>query len=297
VERTADGGRTWEEILVIHEPALPTALPSPSFDEDQTVYGLSEYDLFRSADGGDTWERWSDERLAGRDFESRLTVIAIAPLPDEGRHQVFVGTGAGEFWSLDPMALAWERMSAPRPTLTASPTSTLVPGLTPSPTETPMANPPAGFYGPEGVFEQLWETDAELRRALGWAATSQATTVATAFQAFEGGAMIWREDAVLIYALFSDGSWAVFDDTWTPGEPEQDPGIVPPEGLLQPIRGFGKVWRNNPEVQTSLGWALQGEAGYTSAVQAFERGVLIRIEDTTYALVLVAGRPVAWYRR
>lgn len=109
--------------------------------------------------------------------------------------------------------------------------------------------------------------------------------------------MIWREDARLIYALFNDGSWMVFDDTWMAGEPEEDPTIVPPEGLLQPIRGFGKVWRNNADVRAGLGWALEGEAGYTSPVQTFERGVLIQIEEATYALVLTGGRPAIWYRR
>jgi DNA-binding beta-propeller fold protein YncE len=297
VEQTADGGGTWEEILAIYEPRLHTALPSSDFDEDKTIYGLSDYDLFRSTDGGETWERWSDERLAGRDFERRLTVMAIVSLPDERRHQVFVGTGAGELWSLDPTRLVWESMLTPTATSTPSPTAMPTPAIPPSATETPMTAPPPGFYRPEGVFGELWATDVDLRQALGWAATPQATTVSTAFQAFEGGTMIWREDARLIYVLSNDGSWAVFDDTWTPDEPEQDPNIVPPEGLLQPIRGFGKVWRNNPELQVGLGWALEEEAGYTSPVQTFEKGVLIRIGDTTYALVLAAGRPATWYQR
>jgi hypothetical protein len=59
----------------------------------------------------------------------------------------------------------------------------------------------------------------------------------------------------------------VFEDTWTDAEPESDPAIVPPAGLLQPIRGFGKVWRNNAGVRDGLGWALSPEQGFNGAYQ------------------------------
>ncbi len=71
--------------------------------------------------------------------------------------------------------------------------------------------------------------------------------------------MIWLEDNETIHIFYEDGvgyypehypDWQGhferFEDTWTPDEPESDPAVVPPEGLYQPIRGFGKVWRENP---------------------------------------------------
>jgi hypothetical protein len=184
---------------------------------------------------------------------------------------------------------------APMETATSSPTET--PTVIVTVAETPTPGPPPGFYRPEGIFGELWVADADVREDLGWASAAQSTELWTALQPFEGGAMIWREDTDQVYVAYRDGSWALFDSTWVDGEPEQDPGIVAPAGLLQPKRGFGKVWRDNPEVRSGLGWALEEEAGYTARVQSFERGGLLRIEDTTYVLVLTAGRPGTWYRR
>jgi hypothetical protein len=183
------------------------------------------------------------------------------------------------------------------PTETPTSTSTETPTVSATVAETPTTGPPQGFYRPEGVFGELWAADGEVRQDLGWARAAQSTELWTAFQPFESGAMIWREDADQVYVLYRDGSWAFFDSTWVEGEPEQDPGIVPPVGLLQPKRGFGKVWRENAEVRSGLGWALEEEAGYVAPVQGFERGVLMRVENTTYVLVLAAGRPGTWYRR
>jgi hypothetical protein len=110
VERTIDGGQTWEPVVVTRQPDfyVRAILPSPTIDADHTVYVLSDYDLFRSTDEGDTWERWIDQRLAGRDYFQRLTAGAISPLPRDGQYHLFVGTAVGEFWVLDPAALDWE---------------------------------------------------------------------------------------------------------------------------------------------------------------------------------------------
>ena len=275
---TRDGGRTWQHVGPIPDVFNPTytILFSPHFATDGTVYALSAPAYFgaedrsfllRSTDGGRTWQ-WA------ANADPRISALALGP---EGR--LWVGNAQGRVEPLDPERLTWQP---------------LVWIATPTPQP---AGPPTGFYRPEGAFAELWATDAELRQALGWAAEPRPTEVATAFQPFEGGAMIWREDTRRIYALFNDGSWAAFDDTWTPEEPDRNPNIVPPPGLFQPIRGFGKVWRNNPQVRAALGWALREEVGHTSPVQTFERGVLIRVGDTTYALVSTAGRPAIWYRR
>jgi hypothetical protein len=59
----------------------------------------------------------------------------------------------------------------------------------------------------------------------------------------------------------------MFEDTWTDAEPESDPSIASPEGLVQPVRGFGKLWRSNSEVRDRLGWALDSEVGFDGAYQ------------------------------
>lgn len=114
-----------------------------------------------------------------------------------------------------------------------------------------------------------------------------ATFPQAAEQIFEHGRMIWLQEipsendgwgkaqGPTIYVLYNyyingestGGQSQKFDDTWTSDEQESDPSIVPPEGLYQPIRGFGKVWRNNPEVRERLGWALAPERGYDGAYQ------------------------------
>lgn len=93
---------------------------------------------------------------------------------------------------------------------------------------------------------------------------------AAAQQAFERGAMFWLqgvEGQDVIYIIYNDGSWDRYEDTWAEGMPEQDPNITPPAGLQQPIRGFGKVWRENTSVRDKVGWVLSGEAGYTATYQ------------------------------
>ena len=91
---------------------------------------------------------------------------------------------------------------------------------------------------------------------------------AAAEQPFEGGVMIWLEATDSIYIFIrNDTSWQRFEDTWSEGQPESDPAIVPPAERFQPIRGFGKVWRDNPEAKEKLGWALGPELGFESVLQ------------------------------
>jgi hypothetical protein len=94
-------------------------------------------------------------------------------------------------------------------------------------------------------------------------------------QPFEGGLLTWLEEVRggafeierTIIALYDDGHWAAFDDTWTPDQPDHDPSITPPEGLYQPVRGFGKLWREETELHQRLGWATKPEIGYDTLWQ------------------------------
>lgn len=90
-------------------------------------------------------------------------------------------------------------------------------------------------------------------------------------QDFEGGRMIWLASTNLIYVLCDApcpwGTLVRYPNPWSAGEPESDPGITPPEGRTQPVRGFGKVWRDNAAVREALGWPLAPEVGFTSETQ------------------------------
>lgn len=86
-------------------------------------------------------------------------------------------------------------------------------------------------------------------------------------QAFEHGFMIWVQAQNLIYVFYDNMTIDVYIDTWTNGEPIDDPGIIPPAGFYQPTRGFGKVWRTELFVRDRLGWATDLPETYEGAYQ------------------------------
>ncbi len=134
------------------------------------------------------------------------------------------------------------------PTHTPTPTSTET--LTPTPTELPPLYP-----------------------------TSTGINIQVAEQVFEFGRMYWLEPNSQIWVLTVDsegaGRWFVYLDTFVEGEPETDPSLIAPMGMIQPERGFGKLWRENPEVRQALGWALSPEFGYISRYEYHPKGNVV----------------------
>ncbi len=98
--------------------------------------------------------------------------------------------------------------------------------------------------------------------------TATTAEINVAEQVFEGGRMLWIQPTdqiwVLVVTSEGEGTWTVYDDTFEEGDVERDPTITPPQGLYQPERGFGKLWRETPEVREALGWAVTPEFGYVS---------------------------------
>lgn len=92
-------------------------------------------------------------------------------------------------------------------------------------------------------------------------------------QRFERGQMFWR-DTHQIYALADGGQFWQVSDNWREGMAADDPGLTPPGGLIQPVRGFGLAWRGNPAIREALGWATGMEAPYTGYWQDFEQGAM-----------------------
>jgi hypothetical protein len=137
------------------------------------------------------------------------------------------------------------------PTLPAAPTATLA---APQATGSPAAEESCSY---EYFFYPAPETCPA-----GWATNS-----AAAEQPFEGGLMIWLEETDSVIVFYEDGRWQRFEDTWSEDQPESDPDIVPPLERFQPIRGFGKIWRERPEVREALGWAKGVELGFPSFLQ------------------------------
>jgi len=92
--------------------------------------------------------------------------------------------------------------------------------------------------------------------------------VYVAEQPFENGRMLWLQPVQQIWVISTNDEgenvWSVYDDTFEEGQVERDPSIVAPDDLYQPERGFGKLWRENPEVQAIVGWATEPEFGYAT---------------------------------
>jgi hypothetical protein len=102
---------------------------------------------------------------------------------------------------------------------------------------------------------------------------------------FERGQMYWvnlRGGRSLVFVLIygSNGSvrHRMFEDTWRDGDIINS-GLTPPAGLYEPNRGFGKVWRENPDLRAQIGWALENERATTMSYQVFERGRVLRVQE------------------
>jgi hypothetical protein len=109
--------------------------------------------------------------------------------------------------------------------------------------------------------------------------------------------MFWRADQRLIYVLAHDGRWMAVEDKWTPDKPDYDPAITAPEGLMQPVRGFGLVWREvlgepdeGPADRLDLGWATAPEVGYEATWQSYQGGLLITDDQGRVHLLAEAQR-------
>jgi len=131
-------------------------------------------------------------------------------------------------------------------------------------------------------FGTVWSNHRNVQVGVGCPQTyppfDKEMTVQTAYQPFEHGAMLWISRTTyvqekLIYVFFNDGTLQQFDDTWREGQPASG-GQTPPSGLIEPVRGFGKVWREGTgaKVRERLGWATAPEKGGDGAYQRFQRG-------------------------
>jgi len=108
----------------------------------------------------------------------------------------------------------------------------------------------------------------------------QALTTWAVLQRFERGVMVWFQEGGRTFILHDDGSllrpvYEASDGSDTP-LPQADPNIVPPQGMYQPVLGFGKFWRGLVPgyewVRERLGWATAPELGYSALLQCNTAG-------------------------
>lgn len=164
----------------------------------------------------------------------------------------------------------------PTPTSTATPTSTL----------TPTATPECQADNANDIFKQVLAQNPELAQALGSSRLPQPICVWGSYMTFDDGLMIWRADSVDIYVIFADGSWEAFKDSWISDMDRLSCNSEPPEGRFQPAFGFGKVWCDHQHIRDALGFAtLRHDVSRDLALQSFERGWLILIDDTAIPVI------------
>ena len=150
---------------------------------------------------------------------------------------------------------------------------------------------------PAGGFLTIWQGHPEVQASLGCPTsyhprvTPTAWEVTTSYQAFEGGAMLWSDRMgwyaqPVVYVLHADASYQRVPDTFDAAVDPSAGGEGPPEGLVAPVDRFGKVWREEPGVRESLGWATSSEEPGVGRFQMFEGGEMVWLSQTNQSYVL-----------
>ena len=258
---TATQTDTFTPSLTITNTITPT--PSATFTPTQELDGLGMLALLS--------ERATVLPPEARYNPQTLTAVAFAA-------QTLIAAGTA-FAPTSPPA------QGSTPVIGEPQLATLPPPLsgggTANPNPTTCANPLPG--GLSGAFA----SDPSLTQAIG-CPQGQALSTTTAVQSFEHGSMIYVQGSPgSMYVLTLDGRFRRFDDTWVSGVDPETGGETPPLGLIEPKRGFGKVWRNNLDVRGALGWGVTEEAGAQSSLLLFDRGraVYLPQRGETYLLI------------
>ena len=185
----------------------------------------------------------------------------------------------------------------PPPTATLPPPPpTGVPTIaagSPTPTGTPSATADCRWE-PQSTFERVYRASYALRNTLGCPTGPEAAVTPAAVQSFQGGWMFWDGDHLRVYVFDSTAmTWTSYADTWREGDPESG-SATPPAGLYEPIRGFGKVWREHADLQIRRGWATAPDTGVPAAMQTFEGGGVMLRTDAALVRVLYGAGGGAW---
>lgn len=72
-----------------------------------------------------------------------------------------------------------------------------------------------------------------------------------------------------VYVIYNDGEWITFPDTWDASQPANDQNLIPPSGRYQPVDSIGKVWRENADVRSRLGWAYEPQGRFLGRMQLY----------------------------
>ncbi len=161
-------------------------------------------------------------------------------------------------------------------------------------TNTPTATPEIICrFDPEGEFSRLWAS--QYKNQLGCPLQIQPTGGFFAEQPFENGFMFWSQELDEFVALIGSsdkGEWRLIEQEEIKAvsdgvscEPTYQP--LSQDAVVQPIRGFGAVWCQFPDIQRAIGWGTAKEYGVEDSdrLQKFEKGIILRASDgSTFVL-------------
>ncbi len=159
------------------------------------------------------------------------------------------------------------------PTLTALAVETAEPG-NPAATPEPEGEASAEAQAPASTGRPILVENTPAMP------TPVVTQIQVAEQVFQGGRMFWLQPTDEIWVMINNsgttenGTWRIMTDTFEEGESEIDPELTPPVDGIQPRRGFGKLWRENPEIREALGWATTPEFGFVTNYEYRSGGYL-----------------------
>jgi hypothetical protein len=85
--------------------------------------------------------------------------------------------------------------------------------------------------------------------------------------------------------MYDDGRWEGYADTFQEGDQEWVGFKPPAPDLLEPKRGFGKIWRSLGGPQARIGWATAPERGFPATIREYpDRLELVNDQGMTYIL-------------
>ncbi len=104
--------------------------------------------------------------------------------------------------------------------------------------------------------------------------------------------MIWSDHIgwyaqPIVFTLNGDSTYQSFQDSFDPSQDPVSSNATPPAGLVEPILGFGKVWREQPGVRDRLGWGKIEEVSGSGRFGMFSGGYMVWISQTNRTYVFV----------
>ena len=157
-------------------------------------------------------------------------------------------------------------------TATPADQTTPAPAATAGPTETSTPTPTLHPIFPTPVLIETHIAEQKFERGWAFAIQDRAEIWIAAFTSERGGTWTIYEDEFYLHEQATgEELFAEFDE---------EPPVTEDGELVLPIRGFGWIWINNPEVREALGWGLWIELGQVTTLR-YDAGGLIN-DDGQY---------------